>query len=106
MYKEIHDKMIVKIGVSEDTLDRIKALQTGNAFKIEEIASFDAGREAFKHERHLHEKFKDYHCQGEWFEFDEDFFFFFVISFVVHLYHECTNFHYIIIVELLARSST
>jgi len=70
-----YDKMIVKIGVSEDTLDRIKALQTGNAFKIEEIASFDAGRDAFKHERHLHEKFKDYHCQGEWFEFDEDFFF-------------------------------
>ena len=70
-----HDKMIVKIGVSEDTLDRIKTLQTGNAFKIEEIASFDAGREAFKHERHLHQKFKEYHCHGEWFEFDEDFFF-------------------------------
>ena len=70
-----HDKMIVKIGVSVDTGDRIKGLQTANAFKIEEIASFDAGREAFKHERYLHEKFKDYHCQGEWFEFDEDFFF-------------------------------
>ena len=70
-----HDKMIVKIGVSEDTLDRIKSLQTGNAFKIEEIASFDAGREAFKHERYLHNKFKKYHRYGEWFEFDEDFFF-------------------------------
>ena len=70
-----YDKMIVKIGVSTDTGDRIKALQTSNAFKIEEIASFDAGRDAFKHERHLHEKFKDYHCQGEWFEFNEDFFF-------------------------------
>ena len=50
-----HDKMIVKIGVSMDTGDRIKGLQTCNAFKIEEIASFDAGREAFKHERHLHD---------------------------------------------------
>ena len=70
-----YDKMIVKIGVSTDTGDRMKALQTANAFKIEEIASFDAGRDAFKHERHLHEKFKDYHCQGEWFEFNEDFFF-------------------------------
>ena len=70
-----YDKMIVKIGVSTDTGDRMKALQTANAFKIEEIASFDAGRDAFKHERYLHEKFKDYHCQGEWFEFNEDFFF-------------------------------
>ena len=26
-------------------------------------------------ERYLHQKFKDYHCQGEWFEFEEDFFF-------------------------------
>ena len=70
-----HDKMVVKIGVSEDTLDRIKALQTANAFKIEEIASFDAGRDAFKHERYLHQLFHKYHQQGEWFEFDEDFFF-------------------------------
>ena len=74
-----HDKMVVKIGASEDTGDRIKALQTANAFKIEEIASFDAGRYAFKHERYLHEKFNEYRFVGlsstEWFEFDEDFFF-------------------------------
>ena len=70
-----HNKMIVKIGVSVDTLDRIKGLQTANAFKIEEIASFDAGRDAFKHERYLHQLFYKYHQQGEWFEFDEDFFF-------------------------------
>ena len=69
-----HDKMIVKIGVSEDTLDRTKHYKLVMRLELKK-SSFDAGRDAFKHERYLHQKFKDYHCQGEWFEFEEDFFF-------------------------------
>ena len=49
------DELIVKIGISNDVEGRLKSLQTGSAYKLHLIESFDAGVEALKHESYIHE---------------------------------------------------
>ena len=73
MYSEIpnvHDKMNIKIGISIEPEDRRKSLQTSNPFPVHIINTFDAGKEAPKHEKHFHKLYKDYHTTGEWFLFE------------------------------------
>ena len=54
----IKDIMNVKIGVSVDVEDRMRNLQTSNPYKLDIIKSFDAGVEAYKHEKHFHDLYK------------------------------------------------
>ena len=73
MYSEIpnvHDKMNIKIGISLEPEDRRKSLQTSNPFPVHIINTFDAGRDAQKHEKHFHDLYQDYHTSGEWFVFE------------------------------------
>ena len=77
IYSEIPsvtDVMNVKIGISIDTDDRLKTLQTSNPFKLNIIKSFDAGREANKHEKHFHDLYEKYNTSGEWFKFETQYF--------------------------------
>ena len=40
---KLHSELIVKIGVSNDVEGRLRSLQTGSAYKLHLIESFDAG---------------------------------------------------------------
>ena len=71
---KLHNELIVKIGVSNDVEGRLKSLQTGSAYKLHLIESFDAGVEALKHESYIHELYDEYRKMGEWFTFDRHFF--------------------------------
>jgi len=71
---KLHSELIVKIGVSNDVEGRLKSLQTGSAYKLHLIESFDAGVEALKHESYIHELYDEYRKMGEWFTFDRHFF--------------------------------
>lgn len=59
-----------KIGVSCDPQNRLKQCQTGNPYelKIEKLEEYSSYEEAFKREKELHNKFKDYKLYGEWFK--------------------------------------
>ena len=70
----ITDVMNVKIGISIDVEDRIKGLQTSNPYKLDIIKSFDAGVEAFKHEKHFHDLYEKYNTSGEWYKFWTEYF--------------------------------
>jgi len=70
----ITDVMNVKIGISIDVEDRIKGLQTSNPYKLDIIKSFDAGVEAFKHEKHFHDLYEKYNTSGEWYKFGTEYF--------------------------------
>lgn len=60
-----------KIGVTSKNLDdRIKTLQTGNAFPIEVIAHW-VSRNYNELEKKLHNRFKDKALVGEWFSFNK-----------------------------------
>ena len=67
---KLHNELIVKIGVSNDVEGRLRSLQTGSAYKLHLIESFDAGVEALKHESFIHELYDEYRKMGEWFTFD------------------------------------
>ena len=71
---KLHNELIVKIGVSNDVEGRLRSLQTGSAYKLHLIESFDAGVEALKHESYIHELYDEYRKMGEWFTFDRHFF--------------------------------
>ena len=59
-----------KIGVTNsDITKRVKALQTGNPYKIE-IISYIRTQKALNIEHKLHNKFCDKRMVGEWFELD------------------------------------
>ena len=60
----ITDVLNVKIGISIDVEDRLKGLQTSNPYKLDVITSFDAGVEAFKHEKHFHDLYAKYNTSG------------------------------------------
>tara|TARA_B100001094_G_C17860499_1_gene637145 strand:- start:63 stop:710 length:648 start_codon:yes stop_codon:yes gene_type:complete len=70
----VTDYMNVKIGISIDTEDRLKALQTSNPFKLEIIKSFDAGVKAYQHEKHFHNLYEKYNTSGEWYKFKSEYF--------------------------------
>ena len=70
----VTDYMNVKIGISIDTEDRLKGLQTSNPFKLEIIKSFDAGVKAYQHEKHFHDLYEKYNTSGEWYKFKSEYF--------------------------------
>ena len=70
----IKDDVIVKIGISNDVESRLKSLQTGSAYKLHLVDTFEAGVEALKHESFIHDLYDDYRKMGEWFTFDKKFF--------------------------------
>ena len=70
----VTDYMNVKIGISIDTEDRLKSLQTSNPFKLEIIKSFDAGAKAHQHEKHFHNLYEKYNTSGEWYKFKSKYF--------------------------------
>lgn len=59
----------VKIGIAKNIKSRISALQTGQALKIEFCGAIRnlTKREARKHERDLHNFFRNCRANGEWF---------------------------------------
>ena len=71
---KLDDELIVKIGISNDVEGRLKSLQTGSAYKLHLIETFDAGVEALKHEAFIHELYNEYRKMGEWFKFNKKFF--------------------------------
>ena len=70
----IKDDVIVKIGISNDVESRLKSLQTGSAYKLHLVDTFEAGVEALKHESFIHDLYNDYRKMGEWFTFNNKFF--------------------------------
>ena len=70
----VTDYMNVKIGISIDTEDRLRGLQTSNPFKLEIIKSFDAGVKAHQHEKHFHNLYVKYNTSGEWYKFKSNYF--------------------------------
>ena len=70
----VKDDVIVKIGISNDVEGRLKSLQTGSAYKLILVDTFDAGVEALKHESFIHELYDEYRQMGEWFTFNNKFF--------------------------------
>tara|TARA_B100000131_G_scaffold145660_1_gene141688 strand:- start:393 stop:1049 length:657 start_codon:yes stop_codon:yes gene_type:complete len=70
----ITDVLNVKIGISIDVEDRLRGLQTSNPYKLDIITSFDAGVEAFKHEKHFHDLYAKYNTSGEWYKFGTEYF--------------------------------
>ena len=60
MYAEmrgIHDKMNIKIGVSDNPKKRLKGVQTGCPGDVHLIRTFEAGQDAYIHEDHIHKRF-------------------------------------------------
>tara|TARA_Y100000004_G_scaffold161365_1_gene189387 strand:+ start:28 stop:687 length:660 start_codon:yes stop_codon:yes gene_type:complete len=77
MYAEmrgIHDKMNIKIGVSDNPKKRLKGVQTGCPGDVHLIRTFEAGQDAYIHEGYFHKLYKEFSTGGEWFEFDNDYF--------------------------------
>ena len=76
---EAENTGLYKIGVSKNAKKRIKQIQTGSAYKLKIIKTFDS-KYAFKIESTLHRKLN--HCRtdeygdktliGEWFALEED----------------------------------
>lgn len=64
-------KGLYKIGVTSNISRRLKQLQTGNGFKIVEIASYEFFSMAHCIERILHSKFKECNTLSEWFNLSE-----------------------------------
>lgn len=67
------DNNHVKIGVcSGDPIYRVKELQIGNPLKLRLYKKIESSYcvSSFDLERTLHEKFKDYRLEGEWFTFE------------------------------------
>ena len=62
------DNGTIKIGVTKDIDARIKNLQTGNHRKLKLLACVEAGEDACFIESYLHNIFKDYRLEGEWFK--------------------------------------
>ena len=59
----------VKIGITNNINNRLKALQTACALKLQYYAGLQVPNKfkAQEIERYLHEKFNDYRLNGEWF---------------------------------------
>jgi len=55
----------IKIGITKDIKKRLKALQTSNPYKLNLLYSINGGKSL---EDNLHNKFKQYRLNGEWFE--------------------------------------
>lgn len=58
----------VKIGKSDDPKKRLSGMQTGSPVRLVLLALIDCGKDASGTEQMLHEKFRDNHTGGEWFD--------------------------------------
>lgn len=60
----------IKIGKADNTVKRLNELQTGNPYKLSIILTvmMPSINDAFSLEQELHQLFKDYRLEGEWFE--------------------------------------
>lgn len=60
----------IKIGKADDTYKRLNELQTGNPYKLSILLTvmMTSVNDAFSLEQELHQLFKDYRLEGEWFE--------------------------------------
>ena len=70
----IYDTVNIKIGVSDNPKKRLKGVQTGCPGDVHLIRTFEAGQDAYIHEGHFHELYKEFSTGGEWFEFSNDYF--------------------------------
>lgn len=70
----IYDSVNIKIGVSDNPKKRLKGVQTGCPGDVHLIRTFEAGQDAYIHEGHFHELYKEFSTGGEWFEFSNDYF--------------------------------
>ena len=57
-----HPLTPVKIGRARDVADRLRSLQTGSPITLRVLLTLDGDREA-----ELHERFREWRFQGEWF---------------------------------------
>lgn len=59
----------IKIGKANDTMARLKELQTGNPYPLTPILNIfvDSEEVAFGMESALHKKFRNFQMEGEWF---------------------------------------
>lgn len=68
----ISDGTYIKIGYTKTSIkNRIEAMQTGNANKLEVIA-FSKVPKCEKIEKYIHYRYKDYRHRREWFKFTTD----------------------------------
>ena len=72
--RRIYDTVNIKIGVSDNPKKRLKGVQTGCPGDVHLIRTFEAGQDAYIHEGHFHELYKEFSTGGEWFEFSNDYF--------------------------------
>ena len=70
----IYNSVNIKIGVSDNPKKRLKGVQTGCPGDVHLIRTFEAGQDAYIHEGHFHELYKEFSTGGEWFEFSNDYF--------------------------------
>lgn len=70
----IYDSVNIKIGVSDNPNKRLKGVQTGCPGNVHLIRTFDAGQDAYAHERYFHKLYEEFSTGGEWFEFSNDYF--------------------------------
>lgn len=62
----------IKIGISKDVLERVKAIQNTKEIKIIDVFETDMCSNPHTIERMCHELFKNSHVFGEWFKIDFD----------------------------------
>ena len=60
-------EMLCKIGYSNNPNKRLKEVQTGCPYRLEILATFDGN---IPTEKQLHEKYKEYNINGEWFRIE------------------------------------
>lgn len=68
---ENQDNGAIKIGVAQNVEKRLKQLQTGSVSELEMVYRSILCSNAFEVEKFMHEKFKDKHIRGEWFNLDK-----------------------------------
>lgn len=71
----VSDGEFIKIGSAASLPNRIKQLQTGNPRKLKAVFVINVEKQSklIRLEKELHEKFKEYRVNGEWFKLDEEY---------------------------------
>ena len=64
----------VKIGISNNPVGRLAAIQTGCPFKVSLwfVRALPTRDRAVMHERAIHNDYRSHRTSGEWFDFDVD----------------------------------
>ena len=69
---EINDEILYKIGITRKSAEyRLKQLKTGNPAVLKVVNTFES-KWAFKIETSLHERFFNFHINGEWYNLSEE----------------------------------